>query len=67
VAKLAGSLSDDAALIDELYLTAYSRYPTDSERASVADYLKSLSNSRRRAVEDILWSLMNTPEFLFNH
>jgi hypothetical protein len=67
IARLAGSGADDAALIDELYLTAYSRFPTDTERQTVAEYLKSLSNTRRRAAEDILWSLMNTPEFLFNH
>jgi hypothetical protein len=67
VAKFSSSISDDAALTDELYLTAFSRFPTDTERLAVIDYLKSVSNNRRRAVEDILWSLMNTPEFLFNH
>ena len=67
VAKLSGSVTDDSALTDELYLTAFSRFPTDTERLAVTDYLKSVSNNRRRAVEDILWSLMNTPEFLFNH
>ena len=57
----------NSQLIDELYLTFYSRFPTDRERAATLGYLEQNSNSRQQAAEDIAWSMMNTVEFLFNH
>jgi hypothetical protein len=58
---------DNSKLIDELYLTCYSRYPTSDERAASLAYLAQHKQSRQQAVEDIAWSMMNTVEFLFNH
>lgn len=59
------------AKIRELYLTAFSRPPTEQEEAFVEEYidLKSKANpaAAQQALEDILWSLLNTKEFLFNH
>lgn len=57
----------NAALIEELYLTFYSRYPTEDERAATLAYLAENGQHRQRAAEDVAWSLMNTVEFLFNH
>ena len=57
----------NSQLIDELYLTFYSRFPTESERLATLSYLKQNDNSRQQAAEDIAWSMMNTVEFLFNH
>ncbi len=60
-----------AEKIRELYLTAFSRPPTEQETAFVVAYidLKSKENpaASRQAFEDIVWSLLNTKEFLFNH
>ena len=60
-----------AEKIRELYLTAFSRPPTEQEAAFVVDYidLKSKENpaAAQQAFEDIVWSLLNTKEFLFNH
>ncbi len=67
ITKLATQMTDDAALIDELYLTFYARPPSADERAAAIEYFKKQSGQRRRAVEDLAWSLMNTTEFLFNH
>lgn len=68
IAKLVGKHPrDDARLIDDLYLTFYSRYPSESERTAMAAYLKRNTQRRMRAAEDIAWSMMNTVEFLFNH
>ena len=61
------SISADQ-VIDELYLTAVSRYPTDSERKLFGRTLnESDSEDRTAAIEDLLWTLLNTREFLFNH
>ena len=65
--RLASQVTDDKTLIDELYLTFYARLPADSERAAAVAYFQKHSGQRRRAVEDLAWSLMNTTEFRFNH
>ncbi|HTI50911.1 MAG TPA: DUF1549 and DUF1553 domain-containing protein, partial [Planctomycetaceae bacterium] len=67
MARLAGNLSDDGALADELFLTFYSRFPVEKERQTVIGYLKSHAADRRQATEDIAWSMLNTAEFVFNH
>ena len=67
IARLVEALPDDAALIEELYLTFYSRFPSEVERSSAVAYLKSHAENRRRGAEDIAWSMLNTAEFLFNH
>jgi hypothetical protein len=71
---LQASLSDDA-IMDELWLAALSRFPTDEERqkvrAHLADRLKDAKDNantlREQAWQDVLWALLNTKEFLFNH
>ena len=68
IARLVGRLPDDAALVEELYLTFYSRLPDARERgAGRASTLRRDPAQRRQAAEDLAWSLMNSLEFLFNH
>jgi hypothetical protein len=67
VARLAKEKADDAALAEELYLTFYSRYPSEKEKKVAAEYLKRGAGNRREAAEDLAWSLMNSLEFVFNH
>jgi len=63
--KLAESKLTPAEVIDELYLTVLARLPNDKEKAaSLAVFAES---DRRAAAEDVLWALLNTKEFLFNH
>ena len=65
-AMLEESIRDNEKLVEEIYLMFYSRFPTTDEHVSVSRYLANADN-RRKAVEDVAWSLMNTVEFLFNH
>jgi hypothetical protein len=67
VARLMKEKADDAALAEELYLTFYSRYPSEKEKKVAVDYLKENGGKRREATEDLAWSLMNSLEFVFNH
>lgn len=67
IARLIRTTSDDAALIDELYLTFYSRLPDAQERTLAVSYLKRDPGKRRQAAEDLAWSLLNSLEFVFNH
>ncbi|HUY88049.1 MAG TPA: DUF1549 domain-containing protein [Pirellulales bacterium] len=55
-----------AEIIDELYLGALSRFPTDAERQRITAFAASQADPRP-ALEDVLWMLLNTKEFLFNH
>jgi hypothetical protein len=65
---LAGDAArDDAGKIDELYRVAFSRPPSAEERALVEQYLAAHADNRPAAFEDVIWSLLNTKEFLFNH
>ena len=57
---------DDAKLCEELYLSTFARLPTDAERATVLNFVKQSPN-RNEAIRDILWALLNTKEFLFQH
>jgi len=66
LARLTQTIPDNDQLVEELYLTFYSRRPSDEERNSVSRYLAQATD-RRKAVEDVAWSFMNTVEFLFNH
>ncbi len=62
--KLADSDKKPAAIVDELFLAALSRRPTDAERAKLLDAFAD--GDRRAAVEDVLWALLNSKEFLYN-
>jgi hypothetical protein len=53
-------------ILDELYLATLSRFPSDDERQWMRRAFAS-AGDRREAVEDILWTLLNTREFVFNH
>jgi hypothetical protein len=66
VARLVKGKQDDAALVEELYLTFFSRYPSAKEKAAAVGYLKG-ADDRREAAEDLAWSMLNTMEFIFNH
>lgn len=67
VKRLAETITTDDALIEELYLLTLSRFPTDSERQLTRQHLTESRETRRAAAEDIVWALMNSKEFLYNH
>ncbi|MDX1968024.1 MAG: DUF1553 domain-containing protein, partial [Planctomycetaceae bacterium] len=53
-------------MIEDLYLASFARYPTPKEIFAAEAHIAG-SPDPRRGVEDILWSLLNSREFLFNH
>ena len=66
-AQLAGDSRDNGPKIRELYLLFYARPPTDAELANIRAYVARKPDNRREAYEDVLWALLNSKEFLFNH
>jgi len=57
---------EDGALIVELYLVAFSRVPTAGERAAATEHLAE-SADRGAAIRDLVWAVLNTQEFIFQH
>jgi hypothetical protein len=67
----------DSRILEHLFLSAYSRYPNETERtASLAALRQSreikgtaaqVLESRRQAIEDMMWALLTSKEFLFNY
>ena len=58
--------SDDGALVEELYLRTLTRFPDAEELAAARNAIKK-AKDRRQGAEDVLWALLNTKEFLYNH
>ncbi len=67
----------DGEIIDRIYLSALSRYPSASEKerltaaraeavSAAADDAAKLA-ARRETLEDILWAVLTSKEFLFVH
>ena len=56
----------DEQLLEELYLSALARLPSIAERKAGQAFLSGAAK-RGEAVMDLLWSVLNTREFLFQH
>lgn len=67
-AKLAG---DSARAVEErireIYRWVFAREPQADELEVAVSYLKRHEENPRRGFEDIVWALINTKEFQFNH
>ena len=67
-ARLAGDKTrPHEAKIRELYLLTFSRIPTPEEMTIALAHINKNEMDPKRAYEDIVWALVNTKEFLFNH
>lgn len=66
LSKLLAGNASDRDIVDELYLAAFARFPTDQERADIDQTLQEVS-PRTEAWQDVLWALLNTAEFEFQH
>lgn len=77
-AKLAADPRPEEEKIREVYLTSYSRLPDDSELGLAKAHIAKARNgtdgkpmdpvaAKRQGYEDIVWAILNTKEFLFNH
>jgi Protein of unknown function (DUF1549)/Protein of unknown function (DUF1553) len=59
-------LTDVDAIADELFVSVLTRRPTTDERQDIADALKS-STYRSAVLSEVIWALVASAEFRFNH
>ena len=65
--KLAVSKLPAREIVDELYLSTLSRFPTEPERLLMLRVFTDAADDRSAAAEDVLWSLLNSRSFVYNH
>ena len=54
-------------MVDEIWLTFLSRYPTEHEYQIITVTLQQPNRPGVQRVQDLIWSLLNTAEFLCKH
>lgn len=58
---------DPKLLAEEMYLHVFNRRPTDDETTLVTTYLQSRADARVPAIQEMVWGLLSSAEFRFNH
>jgi hypothetical protein len=68
-AVVASSFMSDKGKVEALFLLALSRKPTTSEAAKFGTYVAKggVADSKKKALADVFWALLNSTEFRFNH
>ena len=56
---------DDAQQLNRIFLSSLSRYPSEPERQRIEADLKT--KEPRSVFQDLLWAVLNSKEFMFNH
>lgn len=68
VSRIAGLAPDPATAVETAYLCLFTRRPTESESAHFSALLEGANTKqRRKALEDLYWTLLNATEFSWNH
>ncbi len=68
IEKLLIAKTPPEQIVEDAYLSALSRRPTDKERTRILEVLQKTDEKELRPViEDIYWALLSSREFLFNH
>ena len=66
--QLIGAGMTDGQIVEDLYLSALARPPTEKEKQQILAVLADAKPAeRRQAIEDLYWSVLSSNEFLFNH
>ena len=66
IPQLVKAKKTNSEILDTLFLATLARYPKPAERLALETQLTAAKN-RDEALQDALWALLNSPEFLFNH
>lgn len=65
---LAEKKMTDEQMIDEMFLATLTRLPTQREKQlALGNIGEKKAQERQKALQDVLWALINTREFILNH
>jgi hypothetical protein len=64
--KLLAKKLSDRNILEDLYLAALCRPPSEGEVKAALDHVRA-GKDRRKAWEDVQWAIINAKEFLFRH
>ena len=70
VGKLLKSGKSDEEIHEQLFIRAYSRKPISREKEQMKQYVATMSAhgiERKKTLNDLLWVVVNSKEFLVNH
>lgn len=59
--------TDSLLAAEELYLGILTRMPSEEEITEVTNYLSSRAADRNVAAQELVWAVLNSAEFRFNH
>lgn len=63
---LLASKKTDAEVVEEMFLATLTRLPSDKEKDKALTHVKK-KDKREAGFVDVVWALINTPEFILNH
>lgn len=66
IAQMAAAGKTPQQMVEELYLAACSRMPEAGELSEASEYVAA-AKDQKAALGDVMWVLLNTKEFMFNH
>jgi hypothetical protein len=67
LAERMNAQTDPKLVSDDLYITVLGRRPTDAEIAETAAYLAARPQEKPACVQELMWALITSAEFRFNH
>ncbi|MBA3315331.1 MAG: DUF1549 domain-containing protein [Planctomycetaceae bacterium] len=59
--------ADPKLIAEDLYVTTLARRPSDTELAETAAYLAARPEEKLACVQELIWALLTSAEFRFNH
>jgi hypothetical protein len=63
-ARMAASEMEPVPLVTQIYQLVYSRNPTEDESSFAVGLLTAEGANRRQVIEDLMWAMLNSPEFV---
>ncbi|HLJ56101.1 MAG TPA: DUF1549 and DUF1553 domain-containing protein, partial [Chthonomonadaceae bacterium] len=65
IARLMATNPSDDKIVEELFLAALCRMPSERERKESLETLRTAA-TKTEGAQDLMWALLNSPAFLFN-
>jgi Protein of unknown function (DUF1549)/Protein of unknown function (DUF1553)/Bacterial Ig-like domain (group 2) len=68
--RLSGLLKNNASdeqIVDEFYLAALTRLATPEEKSKLTKFLSQRSDRRQETLAGLVWAIINSREFAYNH